>query len=141
MDNRERESQRAELHKTIWRIANDFRGSVDGWDFKQYVLGMLFYRFISENLAACLNDLEHKAGDTTFDYTKLDDTQAEFGGEETTIEKGLYILPAVSSFTAGSGHAAKKKTVIEKLNAYFSRFFGIGWKRTGGVGVDGFCIY
>jgi type I restriction enzyme M protein len=47
-----KEAQRAELHKTIWRIANDLRGSVDGWDFKQYVLGMLFYRFISENLAA-----------------------------------------------------------------------------------------
>jgi type I restriction-modification system DNA methylase subunit len=57
-----KEAQRAELHKTIWRIANDLRGSVDGWDFKQYVLGMLFYRFISENLAAYLNVHEHKAG-------------------------------------------------------------------------------
>ena len=47
-----KEAERAELHKTIWRIANDLRGSVDGWDFKQYVLGMLFYRYISENLAA-----------------------------------------------------------------------------------------
>ena len=51
-----RETQRAELHKTIWRIANDLRGSVDGWDFKSYVLGMLFYRFISENLTAYLNE-------------------------------------------------------------------------------------
>lgn len=49
-----KEAQRAELHKTIWRIANDLRGSVDGWDFKSYVLGMLFYRFISENLTAGL---------------------------------------------------------------------------------------
>ncbi|MEI2716969.1 MAG: type I restriction-modification system subunit M N-terminal domain-containing protein [Candidatus Nanopelagicales bacterium] len=48
-----KELQRAELHKTIWRIANDLRGSVDGWDFKSYVLGLLFYRFISENLT-CL---------------------------------------------------------------------------------------
>lgn len=47
-----KETQRAELHKTIWRIANDLRGSVDGWDFKTYVLGILFYRFISENLTA-----------------------------------------------------------------------------------------
>jgi hypothetical protein len=47
-----REAQRAELHKTIWRIANDLRGSVDGWDFKSYVLGILFYRFISENGSA-----------------------------------------------------------------------------------------
>lgn len=49
-------TQRAELHKTIWRIGNDLRGSVDGWDFKQYDLGMLYYLFISENLAAYLND-------------------------------------------------------------------------------------
>ena len=48
--------ERAELHKTIWKIANDLRGSVDGWDFKQYVLGTLFYRFISENLTNYLNE-------------------------------------------------------------------------------------
>ena len=53
-----RDSQRAELHKTIWSIADDLRGSVDGWDFKQYVLGTLFYRFISENLCAYLADQE-----------------------------------------------------------------------------------
>ncbi len=56
-----KEQQRTELHKTIWRIANDLRGSVDGWDFKSYVLGMLFYRFISENLAAYLNEQERQA--------------------------------------------------------------------------------
>ena len=50
MDNK-KETERSELHRTIWNIANDLRGSVDGWDFKQYVLGMLFYRYISENLA------------------------------------------------------------------------------------------
>ena len=44
--------QRAELHRQIWQIANDVRGSVDGWDFKQYVLGALFYRFISENFSS-----------------------------------------------------------------------------------------
>lgn len=46
-----REVQRAKLHQTIWKVANDLRGSVDGWDFKAYVLGMLFYRFISESIA------------------------------------------------------------------------------------------
>ena len=60
-----KEAQRAELHKTIWRIANDLRGSVDGWDFKSYVLGMLFYRFISENLTAYLNKNEHDAGEVS----------------------------------------------------------------------------
>jgi type I restriction enzyme M protein len=68
-----KEAQRAELHKTIWRIANDLRGSVDGWDFKTYVLGILFYRFISENLSSYLNKLEREAGDSDFDYTMLSD--------------------------------------------------------------------
>ncbi|MEO8621013.1 MAG: family 43 glycosylhydrolase [bacterium] len=66
-----KESERAELHKTIWRIANDLRGSVDGWDFKTYVLGMLFYRFMSENLTAYLNQQERKAGHKDFEYATL----------------------------------------------------------------------
>ncbi|NCC85281.1 MAG: type I restriction-modification system subunit M, partial [Clostridia bacterium] len=69
-DNR-KEQERAELHRTIWSIANDLRGSVDGWDFKQYVLGMLFYRFISENLSSYINLGEWEAGDETFDYAQL----------------------------------------------------------------------
>ena len=89
-----KEQQRAELHRTIWRIANDLRGSVDGWDFKTYVLGMLFYRFISENLTAYLNELEHKAGTAGFDYASLSDEDAEFGRAETVAEKGFYILPS-----------------------------------------------
>ena len=93
MDNK-KEQERNELHKTIWRIANDLRGSVDGWDFKQYVLGMLFYRYISENLTKYLNDEEHKAGNKEFDYAKLSDEEAQFGKEETLAEKGLYILPS-----------------------------------------------
>lgn len=59
-DNR-KETERAERHKTIWGIANDLRGSVDGWDFKQYVLGMLFYRYISENLTNYINQIEREA--------------------------------------------------------------------------------
>ena len=87
-----KESQRAELHKTIWQIANDLRGSVDGWDFKSYVLGMLFYRFISENLAAHLNSHERAAGVTDFEYANLSDADAEFGREDAVAEKGFYIL-------------------------------------------------
>lgn len=89
-----KEGQRAELHKTIWRIANDLRGSVDGWDFKSYVLGMLFYRFISENLTTYINAGEHKAGDAEFNYATLLDAEAEFGRKETVEEKGFYILPS-----------------------------------------------
>ena len=88
-----KEVERAELHKTIWRIANDLRGSVDGWDFKTYVLGMLFYRFISENLTAYLNEQERRAGAADFDYRLLPDKDAEFGRDETVKEKGFYILP------------------------------------------------
>ena len=89
-----KEAQRAELHKTIWRVANDLRGSVDGWDFKSYVLGMLFYRFISENLTAYLNAHERAAGRPGFDYAELSDAEAEFGRAETVAEKGFYILPS-----------------------------------------------
>lgn len=58
-----REQERAELHRTIWTMTNDLRGSVDGWDFKSYVLGMLFYRFISENLTTHVNHFERETGE------------------------------------------------------------------------------
>ena len=93
MDN-VRETERAELHKTIWRIANDLRGSVDGWDFKSYVLGMLFYRFISENLSNYLTVHERDAGNSDFDYACLSDSDAERGRAATIQEKGFYILPS-----------------------------------------------
>src|ERR1039458_489519 len=89
-----REEQRAELHRTIWKIANDLRGAVDGWDFKSYVLGVLFYRFISENLTNYLNDIERAAGQADFDYVALSDNDAEFGRADTVEEKGFYILPS-----------------------------------------------
>jgi type I restriction enzyme M protein len=89
-----RESERSELHKTIWKVANDLRGAVDGWDFKTYVLGILFYRFISENLASYLNEGERKAGNPDFEYATLSDEQAEFGRVTTVAEKGFYMLPS-----------------------------------------------
>jgi type I restriction enzyme M protein len=113
-----RDTQRAELHKTIWRIANDLRGSVDGWDFKSYVLGILFYRFISENLTSYLNQSEHKAGHTDFDYLKLSDAEAEFGRVETVAEKGFYILP--SQLFENVRHAAKSN---ENLNESLENVF------------------
>lgn len=75
-DNR-KEQERAELHRAIWHIANDLRGSVDGWDFKQYVLGMLFYRYISENLTIYLNRRMADAGFDGFDYANISDEKAE----------------------------------------------------------------
>lgn len=92
--NRTKEQERSELHRAIWQIANDLRGSIDGWDFKQYVLGMLFYRFISENLATYINEDERRAGNKDFDYANLSDKEAEFGRADTVKEKGFYILPS-----------------------------------------------
>ncbi|MFZ1412949.1 MAG: type I restriction-modification system subunit M [Micropruina sp.] len=88
-----KEAERAELHKTIWKIANDLRGSVDGWDFKSYVLGILFYRFISENLTAYLNQQERSAGNPDFDYSQLSAVEAGYGRVETVNEKGFFIFP------------------------------------------------
>ena len=88
--NRERE----ELHKAIWSIADDLRGSVDGWDFKQYILGIMFYRYISENITNYINDGERKAGDTSFDYAKLKDSEAEPERANLVKEKGFFILPS-----------------------------------------------
>ncbi len=89
-----KEQERAELHRAIWQIANDLRGSVDGWDFKQYVLGILFYRFISENLTSYINADERRAGKKDFDYATLSNKEAEFGRADTVKEKGFYILPS-----------------------------------------------
>jgi len=94
MTNNLKEQERAELHRTIWQIANDLRGSIDGWDFKSYVLGILFYRFISENLANYINLDERRSGNKDFDYSQLSDSQAEFGRTDTIKEKGFYILPS-----------------------------------------------
>ncbi|MDX9782823.1 MAG: type I restriction-modification system subunit M [Bacteroidales bacterium] len=113
-----KEQERDELHRTIWQIANDLRGSVDGWDFKSYVLGMLFYRFISENLTNYLNKDERKAGNTDFDYAKLKDSEAEFGREETIKEKGFYILPS-ELFT----NVCKKAKTDANLNETLSQIF------------------
>ncbi|TQO19492.1 type I restriction enzyme M protein [Rhodoglobus vestalii] len=117
------DTQRAELHKTIWRIANDLRGSVDGWDFKSYVLGMLFYRFISANLTAYVNAGERKAGNADFDYTSLSDAEAEFGRRETVSEKGFYILPS-ELFVNVHQRAPQDENLNETLQRAFRNIEG-----------------
>jgi len=93
MDN-SKEQERAELHRTIWQISNDLRGTLDSWDFKQYVLGFLFYRFISENITNYINRKEWALGNELFDYTTMPDEQAEAWRVKTVEEKGLFILPS-----------------------------------------------
>ena len=84
-------TQRAELHSQIWKIANDVRGSVGGWDFKQFVLGTLFYCFISENFA-----LYAKGGEENFDYVKISDAEVitDEIKEDAIKTKGYFIYPS-----------------------------------------------
>lgn len=93
VDNK-KEQEREELHRAIWAIADDLRGAVDGWDFKNYVLGTMFYRYISENLAAYINSGEIEAGNKTFDYAQMSDAEAEEAREGLVEEKGFFILPS-----------------------------------------------
>ena len=92
MDIKEKQ-EREKLYKTIWKIANELRGSVDGWDFKQYVLGLLFYRFISENIEKYIND-EQRELDENFRYADLEDEKAMGIKDAMVKEKGFFILPS-----------------------------------------------
>jgi len=116
-DNR-KEQERAELHRTIWNIANDLRGSVDGWDFKQYVLGILFYRYISENISTYVNAGEREAGDASFDYAQLTDKQAEPARADLVKTKGFFIPPS-ELFENVRSHAASDESLNETLERVF----------------------
>lgn len=117
--NTTKEQERTELHRAIWQIANDLRGSVDGWDFKSYVLGMLFYRFISENLTSYINTDERRSGKKDFDYAELTDNEAEFGRADTVKEKGFYILPS-ELFVNVCKNAKNDKNLNETLSKVFA---------------------
>lgn len=93
MADTKKEQERDELHRAIWAIADKLRGAVDGWDFKNYVLGTMFYRYISENLCNYINSGEAAAGDTDFDYARLNDEDAEPIRKDIVNEKGFFILP------------------------------------------------
>lgn len=116
--NKKKEQERAELHKTIWKIANELRGSVDGWDFKQYVLGLLFYRFISENIENYVNENQRKAGITNFQYRNISDEEALLGKTQILDEKGFFILP--SELFCNIRKGADKN---ENLNVVISNVF------------------
>ena len=116
--NNKKEREREELHKTIWKIANELRGSVDGWDFKQYVLGLLFYRFISENIENYVNENQRKAGITDFKYRNISDEEALLGKSQILEEKGFFILP--SELFCNIRKGADKN---ENLNVVISNVF------------------
>ena len=92
-DNR-KEQERAELHRTIWAIADEMRGSVDGWDFKSYILGILFYRYISENISNYIDRGEWETGNKDFRYAAINDAIAESIREEMVRVKGFFIIPS-----------------------------------------------
>ena len=110
--------ERDELHKAIWSIADNLRGSVDGWDFKQYILGIMFYRYISENITNYINEGERKAGDKNFDYATLSDEVAESERQNLVKEKGFFILPS-ELFC----NVCKKAKDDENLNETLEKIF------------------
>ena len=115
-----KEQERDELHKAIWSIADDLRGSVDGWDFKSYVLSTMFYRFISENLTNYINDGEIAAGNTDFDYALLtDDAIDEEARKDLIDEKGFFIYPS-ELFCNVRKHADKDENLNETLESIFN---------------------
>lgn len=107
--------QRAELQRQIWQIANEVRGSVDGWDFKQYVLGTLFYRFISENFASYI-----EGGDESVNYAALKDDVITAEIKDDAIKtKGYFIYPS-QLFTNIAANANNNANLNTDLAALFS---------------------
>ena len=113
-----RNTEREELHKTIWSIAEDLRGAVDGWEFKAYVLGAIFYRYISENLTDYINQLQADAGIEDFDYAQMSDEEAEEAREMMVQEKGFFILPS-QLFQKVAEHPEKNLNLNETLSNVF----------------------
>ena len=113
-----KEQERDELHRAIWAIADELRGAVDGWDFKNYVLGTMFYRYISENLTHYINQGEHEAGNADFDYALMQDYEAEGAKEGLVNEKGFFILPS-ELFS----NVCSKADTDENLNETLERIF------------------
>lgn len=118
MTDTRKEQERALLHSTIWKIANDMRGSVDGWDFKQYVLGILFYRFISENLSTYVNEKQREAGEKNFNYATLSDSDAGRARELILEEKGFFIHPS-ELFESVCKNAVNDANLNETLERVF----------------------
>ena len=113
-----KEQEREELHRAIWAIADDLRGAVDGWDFKSYVLGTMFYRYISENIASYINQGEIDAGNPDFRYEDMSDAEAEQAREGLVQEKGFFILPS-ELFCNVRAKAASDENLNETLETVF----------------------
>lgn len=113
-----KEQERDELHRAIWAIADELRGAVDGWDFKNYVLGTMFYRYVSENLANYINEGEEKAGNVGFDFAKMPNEEAETARKDLVQEKGFFILPS-ELFCNVKAKADEDENLNETLETVF----------------------
>lgn len=118
MADNKKEIEREELHRAIWAIADELRGAVDGWDFKHYILGTMFYRYISENICEYINQGEREAGNLDFDYAEVADEFAEEAREDLIQEKGYFILPS-ELFV----NVTKKSDDDENLNETLEKIF------------------
>ena len=119
MTDTKKEQERDELHRAIWAIADELRGAVDGWDFKNYVLVTMFYRYISENLTNYINAGEWEAGNKEFDYAKMPDNEAEEAREGWVEEKGFFILPS-ELFCNVNARAGDDENLNETLEKVFN---------------------
>jgi len=113
-----KEKERDEVHRAIWAIADELRGAVDGWDFKNYVLGTMFYRYISENLSAYIDSGEESAGNKGFSYAEMPDQDAEEARDGLVSEKGFFILPS-ELFCNVQKRAANDENLNETLERVF----------------------
>ena len=113
-----KEQERDELHRAIWAIADELRGAVDGWDFKNYVLGTMFYRYISEKLCSYINSGEHEAGNIDFDYAQMSDADAAEAKEGLVEEQGFFMLPS-ELFGNVRARAASDENLNETLETIF----------------------
>ena len=118
MADMKKEQERDELHRAIWAIADELRGAVDGWDFKNYVLGTMFYRYISENLESYINRGEWDAGNADFHYADMPDDEAEEARAGLVEEKGFFILPS-ELFCNVRKNAPQDENLNETLEAVF----------------------
>lgn len=118
-----KEQERDELHRAIWAIADELRGAVDGWDFKNYVLGTMFYRYISENLTNYVNESEIEAGTPDFDYAALTDEEAAEAKDGLIEAKGFFILPSELFCNVQKRAASDSKWAEEHLNEVLDKIF------------------
>ena len=110
IQNKERET----LQKAIWNIAENLRGSVEGWDFKSYVLGTMFYRYISESFAAYVDKDEHASGNADFRYADMSDADAVTTRDDLVDTRGFFMLPS-QLFCNVHARAARDKSDLNEV--------------------------